>query len=728
MQRASVGSDNSLHPPPSPYPATVDPSPVESNDSHSTDVTDIDADGDDDQHSERSEQDRDIEILSPASGISQEDAAPLPLPQLDTAIADKSRVDSDDAPQSVIHAPTGFRQFQEHKKSPPFLRPRSESLPSQNSENTVVSPTTPESNLMPEDKRQSTRNSATTPIDTSVPPARHGAGSTPRASTIQEAEDEWRRRSWASNKQNLEDIEEHEDQERPGSSHTTHSQASNISEALRNLSSPEQEVSSLKSALTECWTLCNTLANLSSIHRERMFSFSGSGDVQEQAWRSCWRLCQNLYESRDEDHIAQVRPTLELCREFCQALFEARHRGDEVTDSILRVSFELNNHLYNTHDRNLPDAFRERTLDFYLTMCHRLMKQHTSLPEETDALLRACWQLAELLFSLRQNNRDNKPVDEELLGSAVQACWELCDLFREGWSQIRPDRGTPKPSQRVFPGANFPNNDNYSVNSYSNNRNSNSRPASSLSGTFHTANSIHNAPPETPTTIFDDREDFSPAEMAVPNILVLGPDPTGVTSNMMSTRRDPRWSSNSSVTDSQSGYSESSQRTTKSGTRPFAATPTPQQQAIQLPNRATPTPLQQQQAQQQQQQDAEDPHLLRLKALILKAALNVGFGRNSPTTLTAFIKTLPSTAFGSQPWQLSLFEAYRKLVLTDPMLRGDQRALLPAGRRMTANEIGRAVQWMSRNETFAWFRDLFLLVFGFDANEAPGKKGVGIQV
>jgi hypothetical protein len=480
---------------------------------------------------------------------------------------------------------------------------------------------------------------------------------------------------------------------------------------LKNLNNAEQEVTSLKAALSECWTLCNTLANLSSTHRERIFSFSGSGDVQEQAWKSCWRLCQNLYESRDEDHSSQVRPTLELCREFCQALFEARQRGDEITDSILRVSFELNNHLYNTHDRNLPDAFRERTLDFYLTMCHRLMKQRTSLPEETDALLRACWSLAELLFSLRQNNRENKPVDEELLGSAVQACWELCDLFREGWTQIRPERGTPKPAQKIFPGSNMSQTSNYKSN-----QSSNSRPASSLSGTFHSAQSIHQNP-ETPTTIFDDRDEFSPAEQTVPNILVLGPEM--ITGNR-STVHD-HWSSASSTSESGSSFSETSQRTATSNHRPSQATPTPQQQQAAM--------SQQQQLQQQQQtQDVEDPHLLRLKALIFKAALNAGFGRNSPTTLTAFVKTLPSTAFGTLPWQLKLFESYRKLVLTDPTLRGDQRAALPTGRHMTASEVGRAVQWMSRSEQFAWFKDLFLLVFGFDANESGNKKNHLIQM
>ena len=78
------------------------------------------------------------------------------------------------------------------------------------------------------------------------------------------------------------------------------------------------------------------------------------------------------------------------------------------------------------------------------------MKQRSDLAEETDSLLRACWSLAEMLFSLRQNRRDGKAPDEELLGSAVQACWELCDIFREGWTQIRPDRGTPRPSHVSF--------------------------------------------------------------------------------------------------------------------------------------------------------------------------------------------------------------------------------------------------------------------------------------
>jgi len=580
-------------------------------------------------------------------------------------------------------------------------------------------------------------------LNTQVPPLRHGAGSTPRASTKEEAEEERKRRRHSS-RSNASNASTHS---LDGKLHLLNPIAyllinstddydfftsdddddiETMGEALRNLNSTEHEIEKLKTALSECWTLCNTLAGLSAMHRERMFSFSGTGDMQEQAWRSCWRLCQKLYESRDEDHASQVKPTLELCRNFCQALFEARHRGDEVADSILRVSFELNNHLYNTHDRNLPDAFRERTLDFYLTMCHRLMKQRTALPEEADALLRACWSLAEMLFSLRQNNRDKKPVDEELLGSAVQACWELCDLFREGWTQIRPERGTPRPVQRIFPTAGM-----YGQGG------TGSRPNSSLSaeGTFHSAksvNTIHPGNPETPTTIFDDRDEASPSEPQVPNILVLGPEnrpPSAAAlaraaaaaqaAQVQAVQSQTRWTSNGSVTGSVgsvgsvSGFSE--RTTTSTGARGMAGMILAGEPQSATSSNAPPFP------------ESEDPHLARLKALIVKAATNHGFApRQTTTSLPAFVKNLPATAFGNQPWQIKLFESYRKLVLTDPTLR--ERATLPFSRRFSATEIARAVQWMGRSEQFGWFRDLYRLVFGFVTEEASAKKGIAIQL
>ena len=477
------------------------------------------------------------------------------------------------------------------------------------------------------------------------------------------------------------------------------------------ISSDEEEIDALKTALTECWTLCNTLAGLSFIHRQRIFYGVGSGDAQPepQAWRSCWKLCQKLYESRDQDHDGHVMPILDLCREFCQSLFDVRQRTSDVMDSVLRVSFELNNHLYNSHDRNLPEVFRERTLDFYITLCHRLMKQRTRLAEETDSLLRTCWSLAEMLFSLRQNRRQGKPADKELLGSAVQACWDLCDLFREGWTQIRPDRATPRPTQTTF-------------------------------GHHHAkAISPHNldvakqrrTEPETPTTIFEDMalspdgDDGRPP----PNILVLGTDSlqqqmmaagVGMSMGMIGgsvgggggrngtgaaagpTPTPARWSSSASST-TLSDYSQSSRGTSstvKTTTTTAAAAAAAAVTA------------------------SEDSHLNRLKMLILKAAMNSGFQRNSNQTLFAFGKTLNRTSFGHAPWQMDLLENYQHMILTDSAFRTPVN--LPS-QRVSASEMARAVEWMVRSGQYTFLADLFRLVVGFAYHEADQRAHCLIQ-
>ena len=447
------------------------------------------------------------------------------------------------------------------------------------------------------------------------------------------------------------------------------------------LSQAEQEIASLRTALSECWTLCNTLANLSSSHRQRTFKFAGKQEVQEHAWRSCWRLCQQLYDSRDEDHASQVMRTLELCRDFCQALFEARQKSGEASDSVLRVSFELNNHLYNTHDRTLPEQFSERTLDFYITLCHRLMKQRTSLPQETDALLRACWSLAEMLFNLRQSTREGKKADEELLGSAVQACWELCDLFREGWTQIRPDRGTPRPSQTTFPSS-------HASASYksSSTRSTDARSNSSMSNRqYHDAVAVRSLPPETPTTIFDDATTAtsSPDSGTVPNILVLGPASTGTISIRAGTHHD-RWSSNASVL---SGYSESasSQRSSSTATA-----------------------------------GTEEAHLTRLRCLLLKAGMNAGFSRLAGQQFPAYVLTLPKTAFGTLPWQTKVFELYSKLVQGDKSM---QTVSSMPSRRLGAYEVAKSVKWLGDSGQWAWMRDLYRIVFGFGIDEAERRGG-----
>ena len=428
------------------------------------------------------------------------------------------------------------------------------------------------------------------------------------------------------------------------------------------------EISALRLALSECWTLCNTLASLSSIHRRKYIHGSPSlrqkGDDRERAWRACWTLCQRLYETWDEDHSSAVSPTLDLCRAFCQDLFEVRQRENDIGDSVLRVSFELNNHLYNTHDRALPEAFRERTLDFYITLCHRLMKQRSKMMEETDSLLRACWSLAEMLFSLRQNKREGNHPDEELLGSAVQACWELCDLFREGWTQVRPDRGTPRPSQTSFMQA--------FQQAKQTDKASNIAPIDEEYPEY----TVPHLPPETPTTIFDDSAQ-SPDEATVPNIIVLGPDAKA--------RASQQWSSSSSTL---SGYSESSKQTSSS----------------------TSTII----------NPAEDPRLTCLKLLIVKAAINLGFQRGDG--LPSFVKTLPTNSFGTKPWEMRLLESYRQLVATDPTFRSPGPP-----RRASAPDVARSVQWMLGTRQYPWLEDLFRWVFGFRIMDAAVRPGVTIQ-
>ncbi|KZF21955.1 hypothetical protein L228DRAFT_268463 [Xylona heveae TC161] len=597
----------------------------------------------------------------------------------DDAVTGRPRSDSDEPPQSVIHAPPGFGQFIE-KKSPP--RPsRSTPSPSQRSDITVKSPMDQKNGeqVRPIDTKQPVDNGSSRvfkkraasplsppPISTAIAPVHFSSDrATPRAQTRQEAEELEQEKPWRQRSLSLEDIPEAQDGDHGPEEELTEDEDDTVQHRmLPPFHEAEDEVAALKTALGECWTLCNTLAGLSSIHRQRLFNWEVKGVVQEQAWKCCWQLCQKLYETRDEDYSSQVRPTLDLCREFCQALFEVRQRDDDVADSVLRVSFELNNHLYNTHDRNLPEAFRERTLDFYITLCHRLMKQRTQLAEETDSLLRACWSLAEMLFSIRQNKREGKEADEELLGSAVQACWELCDIFREGWTQVRPERGTPRPSQTTF------------TQVYNQVKEREPELSSINESTIPFMN------PETPTTIFEDTN-LSPDEAPVPNILVLGPD--SVSSGSIGRRN--HWSSNASTL---SGQSTSSTATAT------AAQP-------------------------------EDPNLMRLKLLILKAAQNAGFQRSGsqPQSLSAFVKSLPSNSFGSNAWETQLLDSYKKLVLTDPAFRGAS-VPLPSARVMAA-DVARAVAWMGRSGQYAWLNDLFRLVFGFHVDEAETRRGVSFQ-
>jgi hypothetical protein len=476
-----------------------------------------------------------------------------------------------------------------------------------------------------------------------------------------------------------------------------------INIAVSQFRDTEEEITALRAALAECWQLCNTLANLSHIHRERIFNFAGKGDMQEQAWKTCWKLCQNLYDSREDATSSHVRPTLDLCRDFCQALFEVRVRDNEAADSVLRVSFELNNHLFNTHDRSLPEAFRERTLDFYITLCHRLMKQNSRLAEETDSLLRACWSLAEMLFSLRQNKREGRRPDEELLGSAIQACWELCDLFREGWTQIRPDRGTPRPSQTTFTQA------------FQQAKRSGFVPVEETAAqrTF----------PETPTTIFEDTVNVSPDEAPVPNILVFGQATPQTQQQQQQRSNDTKSITTTIKTPLSATAAQVQQAAAQAAAQKWSSASSTLSTSSRASNRSARSAISATSSTHTVTTPSEDPNLTLLKVLFVKAALNTGFDRNSPThNLPSFVKQLPDNSFGTQVWQVSLLDNYKKVVAGDPAFRNIGPPV-----RALAVDVAKAVKAMVQSGYFTWLRDLYRLVFGFYIEEAQSKKAVGVQ-
>ncbi|GFP56656.1 hypothetical protein TASIC1_0007014800 [Trichoderma asperellum] len=384
----------------------VGPSPVTSNGTETTEIEDDVAD--------------DVELDQVANENHYRQHSDVFM--LTTNLPDIVRQGNPEEAVSVIHAPESFASWASSEPSAKSITsterssPKGDGASQPSSTGTFNSP--PSHPTRP-------------PISTDVKPVRYSVDSaTPRAQDLQDMlVDGSRLRS--SSTSSLEKIDEQTEAEGDDDDE----------EPFPHVPQVADEIGDLRTLLHESWTLCNTLANLSSMHRPRAFRDSGTPDAVERAWRACWKLCHRLYDNQDEDPAyLSVKFNLDLCRDFCQALFDVREKKDELADSVLRVSFELNNHLYSAQDnRTLPEEFRERTLDFYITLCHRLMKQRVELVGKTDQLLGACWTLAEMLFSLRQNRLEGKPPDSELLLSTVQACWGLGDLFKDSWTKTKLD-------------------------------------------------------------------------------------------------------------------------------------------------------------------------------------------------------------------------------------------------------------------------------------------------
>ena len=297
-----------------------------------------------------------------------------------------------------------------------------------------------------------------------------------------------------------------------------------------------------------------------------------------------------------------------------------------------------------------------------------------------------------MLFSLRQSRRDNRPHDVELLGSAVQACWDLCDIFRNGWTQVRPDRNTPRPNQTSF--LPYQPTDQSGRESRTSNRSSYSKRDRESVKSSKMDDRPRKPPPvpETPVTEFEDTpispESHSPH---MPNIMVLG--------TSSENGRSGRWSSNAS---NLSGYSQNSTRTSSTATTSAAS---------------------------------EDVNVTRAKILVLRASMNLGFDRDNigdpksgPTSLQKFVQGLPPGSFGSLPHHLTLLQQYRNSVLTDAFIPR-KHALPPRGKRVVAYDMAKSVLVLTKNSArYSYLRELFRFVFGFSIDEVESKKNVSIVV
>ncbi|KAL7789956.1 hypothetical protein V8C37DRAFT_385662 [Trichoderma ceciliae] len=633
----------------------VGPSPVTSNGTETTEIEDDIAD--------------DIELDHIAGGNPSHNSEMLVL---STNLPEIVRQGNPEEAVSVIHAPESFASWASSEPSAKSISsterssPKADGASQPSSTGTFNSPPS---------------HPARPPISTDVKPVRYSLDSaTPRAQDLQDMlMDGSRLRS--SSTSSLEKIDEQ-----------TEAEGDDDDEPFPHVPQVADEIGDLRTLLHESWTLCNTLANLSSMHRPRAFRDSGTPDAVERAWKACWKLCHRLYDNQDEDPAyLSVKFNLDLCRDFCQALFDVRERRDELADSVLRVSFELNNHLYSAQDnRNLPEQFRERTLDFYITLCHRLMKQRGELLGKTDQLLGACWALAEMLFSLRQNRLDGKPPDGELLLSAVQACWGLGDIFKDSWSKVNTDRNTPRPSQASF----FSHaSDQTGRESRQSNRSSRHSKQVSIKSTHQEERPRKPPPvPETPVTEFEDTP-ISPESRSpqMPNLLVLGPSSDG--------GRGGRWSSSAS---NLSSYSHSSNRTSSTATTTTAT---------------------------------EDPNVARAKILVLRAAMNLGFDRDTiadpktaPALLQKFVQNLPADSFGPLPRDTTLLQQYKNSVLMDAFI--PRNHTIPSrGKRVAAVDMAKSIQTLANSSPrYAYLRELFGFVFNFSLEEVESRRHTSIAI
>jgi hypothetical protein len=105
---------------------------------------------------------------------------------------------------------------------------------------------------------------------------------------------------------------------------------------------------------------------------------SGTCDANKRALKYCWDLCHNIYDGYLDDEPPPVKPTLDLCRDFCQALSDVVQTQDKATYNVLRASFEVNE-LYRADSESISEASQRGLLGSYIVLCHSLIELENKL-------------------------------------------------------------------------------------------------------------------------------------------------------------------------------------------------------------------------------------------------------------------------------------------------------------------------------------------------------------
>lgn len=115
--------------------------------------------------------------------------------------------------------------------------------------------------------------------------------------------------------------------------------------------------------------------------------------------------------------------------------------------------------------------------------------------------------------------------------------------------------------------------------------------------------------------------------------------------------------------------------------------------------------------------------------------MNLGFNRETildpksgSAVLQKFVQALPPGSFGTLPSHNTLLAQYKNSVITDAIIPRNH-TLPPRGKRVSAQEMAKAVYTMSKNsQRYAYLRELFRFVFQFSLEEVETRRNVSIVI